>query len=86
MLLFILFIFLSVFLLPILFSLKCDGTLGPSVKWCVYRYNMFVSFSIYQYAVIVRVGIWSPMWIVDILLLYMGLSLLLEKDPLPEGE
>eukprot|EP01036_Dinobryon_divergens_P032434 gene32434-42022_t len=33
MLSFILFAFLSLLVLPVFFSLKCDGTLGPSFKW-----------------------------------------------------
>ena len=33
----------------------------------------------------VRVGIWSPMWIVDLLLLWIAISLLFEKTPPVEG-
>lgn len=47
------------FILPILFVLKCDSTLGPASPW---------------------VAIWTPMWLVDFILLMMAIFLFIQKD------
>lgn len=60
------FIFAAILLLPILFSLKSDGTLGDDAKW---------------------VAIWTPMWIVDFLLLIAAVVILFDNsDPPPKTE
>lgn len=59
MALFIAFIFACVLLLPILFSLKCDGTLGDNAPW---------------------VAIWSPMWLVDLFLIFSSIYILFDDD------
>jgi hypothetical protein len=53
------FLFGCLFILPILFVLKCDGTLGPASPW---------------------VAIWTPMWLVDFILLIMAVFLFIQKD------
>jgi len=59
----IVLIFAAILVLPVLFSLKCDNTLGSSVKW---------------------VGIWTPMWIVDIFLAVSSISILFETPEASE--
>jgi hypothetical protein len=58
-------IFASIAILPILFCLKADGTLGKSVPW---------------------LAIWTPFWIVDIVLLFASIFLFLKGEDKPEGD
>lgn len=46
-------------MLPILFSLKCDGTLGDNAPW---------------------VAIWSPMWLVDLFLIFSSVYIIFDNE------
>lgn len=63
--LFIAFIFAIILILPILFSLKCDGTLKHDAKW---------------------VAIWTPMWVVDVILLFSSIYILFDQGSKKAGQ
>lgn len=62
--LFILFIFGSILILPILFSLKCDGKID-NVPW---------------------LALWTPMWIVNAIIVITSILFIMEKDDDPEED
>jgi hypothetical protein len=58
-------VFASLLILPILFSLKCDNTLGRSAPW---------------------VAIWTPMWVVDGMMLISAVLLIMDRDEITNDE